>query len=131
MAAAGCQRAPAGSRTARSTRRLSRGCKLHRAKTRPSPGWECPLPLETNNHRPRHCSAHATELPKRYRPELANVETIFQRCAHSAVFGIASSAGCSLVADRRECVRTTHRVIGSNALQPEGVLPKNGQGPIG
>src|SRR6516162_831677 len=131
MAAAGRRRAPAGSRTARSTRHLSRGCKLHRAKARPSPVGNVPSRLKRITTVRAIVLRIATELPKRYRPELANVETIFQRCAHSAVFGVASSAGCSLVADRRECVRTTHRVIGRNALQPEGVLPKNGQGPIG
>src|SRR5262249_18413680 len=106
-------------------------CKLHRGKVRPSPGWECPPHLKRITAVRAIVLRITTELPERRRPQLANVETIFQRCAHSAVFGIASSAACSLVTDRRECVRSTQRVIGNNALQPEGVLPKNGQGAIG
>src|SRR5262249_56095502 len=108
MAAAGCQLAPAGSQTARSTRHLLCGGKLHRGKVRPSPGWECPPHLKRITAVRAIVLRITTELPERRRPQLANVETIFQRCAHSAVFGIASSAACSLVTDRRECLRRTH-----------------------
>ena len=73
----------------------------------------------------------ATELPERRNPELANVNTILQRSAMPAIFGIAPTAGNSLPADRRESVRSAHRIVGKNSVQSQRVLPENGQGAIG
>src|ERR1700687_5100066 len=68
--------------------------------------------------------AVATELPERRHPELANVDTIFQRCAESAVFGVADSTGYSLIADLGEGDRTARGQGGNNTVQGEGVLPE-------
>ena len=73
----------------------------------------------------------AAELPERRNPELANVDTILHRRAKSAVLGIAHAAGNSLPADRRESVRSAHRIVGKNSVQSQRVLPENGQGAIG
>src|SRR5258705_359734 len=69
----------------------------------------------------------ATELPERRTPELADVDAILHRCAKSAVLGIAHAAGNSLPADRRESVRSAHRIVGKNSVQSQRVLPENGQ----
>src|SRR6202048_165442 len=73
----------------------------------------------------------AAELPERRNPELVNINTILHRRAKSAVLGIAHAAGNSLPADRRESVRSAHRIVGKNSVQSQRVLPENGQGAIG
>src|SRR4030081_2925550 len=59
----------------------------------------------------------AAELPQRRRPEVADVDPIFQRRRVSAVFGIAAAAGYSLKADRREGVRGAERVVVEDGVQ--------------
>src|ERR1700692_1983412 len=73
----------------------------------------------------------AAELPERRNPELVDVDTVLHRRAKSAVLGIADAAGNSLPADRRESVRSAHRIVGKNSIQGQRVLPENGQGAIG
>src|SRR5216683_7802708 len=73
----------------------------------------------------------AAELPEGRKPELVNVDTVLHRRAKSAVLGIARAAGNSLPADRRESVRSAHRIVGKNSVQSQRVLPENGEGAIG
>src|ERR1700716_2345400 len=73
----------------------------------------------------------AAELPECRNPELANVNTVLHRRAKSAVLGIAYAAGNSLPTDRREGVRSAHRIVGKNSVQSQRVLPEDGQGAIG
>src|SRR3981081_1619520 len=73
----------------------------------------------------------AAELPQGRRPEVADVDPIFQRRRVSAVFGIAAAAGYSLKADRREGGRGAERVGVRDGVQGRRVLSENGQGAIG
>ncbi len=73
----------------------------------------------------------AAELPQRRRPELADVDPIFQRRRVSTVLGIAAAAGYSLEADRREGVGGAERIVVEDSVQGQRVLSENGQCAIG
>lgn len=63
------------------------------------------------------------ELPRDADADPSDLHEVFERIVQARVFSVAPARGRALETDQRECTRTTHRIVGNDAIERQCVLP--------